>query len=172
MKKYIDCDGVILDTETGIFDRYYRLKEKYPDLRKLQYLQEMDWRGWLSQAKILGDSIEILKHYSPKDVHILTKVHSLQEATAKIEFFRNLSIKNDIIIVPNGISKSSVVEAKGNILIDDSNRNLEEWQKSGGISLYYGDKESTFFRATTIEDAINDQRINRIINKMVDDFER
>ena len=46
----------------------------------------MDWRSWLRQAKILGEAVEILKHYNPKDVHILTKVHSLQEATAKIEF--------------------------------------------------------------------------------------
>ena len=63
MKKYIDCDGVILDTETGLFDRYYQLKETNPELKKLQYLQEMDWRSWLSQARILGNSIEILKHY-------------------------------------------------------------------------------------------------------------
>jgi len=172
MKKYIDCDGVILDTETGLFDRYYKLKESNPDLKKLQYLQEMDWKSWLSQARILGDSIEILKHYSPRDVHILTKVHSLQEATAKIEFFRNLSIKNDIIVVPNGISKSSVVDAKGNILIDDSNKNLEDWKRSGGIPLYYGNKESIFFRATTIEDAINEQRIGSVINRNSDDYER
>ena len=26
MKKYIDCDGVILDTETGLFDEYDILK--------------------------------------------------------------------------------------------------------------------------------------------------
>ena len=135
MKKYIDCDGVILDTETGLFDRYYQLKETNPQLKKLQYLQEMDWRRWLSQAKVIRDAIEILKHYDPKDTHILTKVHSLQEATAKIEFFRNLSVKNDIIVVPNGVAKSSVVGAKGNILIDDSIRNLEDWKNSEGIPL-------------------------------------
>ena len=172
MKKYIDCDGVILDTETGFFDRYYQLKETNPELKKLQYLQEMDWRSWLSQAKILGDAVEILKHYDPKDVHILTKVHSLQEATAKIEFFRNLSVRNDIIIVPNGVAKSSVVDAKGNVLIDDSIRNLEDWKNSGGIPLYFGSKETTFHRAYSIEDALNEQRIRRILNSRQDDFER
>lgn len=168
MKKYIDCDGVILDTETGLFDRYYQLKETKPKLKKSQYLQEMDWRSWINQAKILGDAVEILKHYNPKDTHILTKVHSLQEAIAKIEFFRNLSVKNDIIIVPNGIAKSSVVDARGNILIDDSIKNLEDWKRSGGIPLYYGSKESTFYKAYSIEDAINEQRINRML-KMQDD---
>jgi len=65
MKIYIDCDGVILDTETGLFDRYYQLKESNPNFRKLQYLQEMDWKSWLKQAKILGNSIDILKYYNP-----------------------------------------------------------------------------------------------------------
>lgn len=160
MKIYIDCDGVILDTETGLFDQYYQLKESNPNLKKLQYLQEMDWERWLKQAKILGNSIEILKYYNPKDIYILTKVHSLQEATAKIKFFRSLSVKNDIIIVPNEISKSSMVEALGNILIDDGNKNLEEWKKCGGISLYYGNKDSRFTRITSIEDAIKERVID------------
>ena len=163
MKIYIDCDGVILDTETGLFDSYYQLKESNPNLKKLQYLQEMDWKNWLKQSKILGNSIEILKHYNPEGIYILTKVHSLQEATAKIEFFRSLSVKNDIIIVPNGVSKNSMVEAQGNILIDDSNKNLEEWEKSGGISLYYGNKDSLFTRITSIEDAIR-ERITDVNN--------
>ena len=96
----------------------------------------------------------------------------MQEASAKIEFFRNLSIKNDIIFVPCGIAKSSVVDAGGNILIDDSIKNLEDWKRNGGIPLYYGDKESVFYRATSIEDAINEQRINRIINIPQYDEER
>lgn len=137
MKKYIDCDGVILDTESGIFDEYYKLKEKNPDLKRVQYLREMDWENWLRKSKILGDSIQILKQYNPKDIHILTKVHSLKEATAKINYFRELQVKNDIIIVPNEIAKSSVVDARRNILIDDNIKNLEDWKRNGGIPIYY-----------------------------------
>ena len=33
MIKYIDCDGVILDTETGLFDEYRELKKVNPELK-------------------------------------------------------------------------------------------------------------------------------------------
>ena len=74
-------------------------------------------------------------------------------------------------IVPNGIAKSSVVDVRGNILIDDSIRNLEDWKNSGGIPLYFGNKECSFHRAYSIEDAINEQRISRML-KRKEDYER
>lgn len=78
MKKYIDCDGVILNTEEGLFDNYYELKKSNPELTKKQYLQELDWFYWISQASILNDAVEIIRNYNPMDVAILTKVFSLK----------------------------------------------------------------------------------------------
>ena len=88
MKKYIDCDGVILDTETGLFDKYDMLKKDNPELKRRVYLQNLDWEYWIEQAAVLNDAINILKNYNPKDTSILTKVHSLNEAVAKIKYFR------------------------------------------------------------------------------------
>jgi len=68
--------------------------------------------------------------------------------------------------VPNEVSKSSMVEAQGNILIDDSNKNLEEWDKSGGISLYYGNRDSLYTRITSIEDAIR-ERIKKTDDELI-----
>ena len=57
MKKYIDCDGVILDTETGLFDEYDILKRGNPELKRRVYLQNLDWKYWIEQAAILNLSL-------------------------------------------------------------------------------------------------------------------
>ena len=142
MKKYIDCDGVILDTETGLFDEYDILKRDNPELKRRVYLQNLDWKYWIEQATILNDAVNILKNYDYRDTDILTKVHSLNEARAKINFFREMKIKNNIIIVPDEVKKSQIVDSFGNILVDDSNNNLVDWKENFGIPYYFGSKKS------------------------------
>ena len=56
MHKYIDCDGVILDTENGLLDKFYELKKDNPNLKKREYLQQIDWSNWLNEAKVLKDA--------------------------------------------------------------------------------------------------------------------
>lgn len=90
IKKYIDCDGVILDTETDLFKEYDKLIEQGINITRRKYLQELDWNLWIYQAKILNNAIELLNNYDYKDTSILTKVNSMQEAMAKINYFRNL----------------------------------------------------------------------------------
>lgn len=165
MKRYIDCDGVILNTEVGLFDEYYRLKEHNPDLKRLQYLQQLDWNYWISHAQVLDDAVNILKSHDPSLADILTKVHSLEEACVKIKYFRDLGVKNNIIIVPFEISKSSVVSAKGNILVDDSNTNLFEWGAEGGYSVHYGFTDSEFPKIDTLEDVFDDEKVKRLLLK-------
>lgn len=153
--KYIDCDGVILDTELGLFDEYNRLKNMGVDIKRLTYLQQLNWQEWIRQAKIINDAITIIKEHNPDDTEILTKVHSLSEGLAKIEYFRELGIKNNIVLVPNNLSKSSVVQAKGNLPVDDSIKNLDDWSVHNGISLFFnavGENKSIFKEQVTTND--------------------
>lgn len=165
MKKYIDCDGVILDTENGLFDEYYKLKQINPNLNKRMYLQEMDWQYWIMQAEIINDSINILKSYNPNDTSILTKVHSIKEAVAKIEYFRKHKIENNIIIVPDMIQKSQIVNAYGNILVDDSDRNLTDWKNNNGISFGFGKSESQFIQISSLDDVLNPNKLRLLLKK-------
>lgn len=149
--KYIDCDGVILDTETGLFDEYNRLKKENVGIKRSTYLQQLNWREWLRQAAIINDSISILKEHEPDDIAILTKVHSLYEASAKIEYFRELGLKNNVFFVPSDLDKSSIVNPTGHILVDDGLKNLDDWSAHNGISLFFNAKginESTFDEQT------------------------
>ena len=163
MKRYIDCDGVILNTEAGLFDGYDKLKKVDLTYKRLQYLQNLDWEAWVEQAGFIGDAYEVLKFYDPSMADILTKVHSLNEARVKINFFRGHGIRNNIIIVPNGISKASVVNAKGNILVDDSATNLEEWNIAEGCSIYMGKKELSYPRIESLSEVMDDEKVKKLM---------
>lgn len=141
MKMYIDCDGVIIDSEKLLFgEEYYEQKRKgfiKSEEDKIKYVQNVDWSKLLKESEIINDSINILKSIK-YDFSILTKIHSLtNEGAAKIKMFRELGIKNEIILVPYTVGKQDVVSAKNCILIDDTVRNLDLWKSSGGISIYF-----------------------------------
>ncbi len=55
MLGYIDFDGVILDTETGLFKQYHKLIDKGIEITRERYLAEMDWNAWIEQAIIIND---------------------------------------------------------------------------------------------------------------------
>lgn len=164
MKRYIDCDGIILNTEEGLFDEYYRLKEMNPDYKRLEYLQNLDWERWIAQSKFIGDAYEVLMAYEATKADILTKVHSLNEAKVKIKFFRTMGILNNIIIVPYGISKADVVDAKGSILVDDSKGNLDEWNSALGYSFYMGSKDIGYPKIETLDEIMDDEKVKRLIS--------
>ncbi len=132
---------------------------------KKQYLEELNWEHWINHAKILNDSLEILKNYNPLNIDILTRVHSLQEAKAKIKYFREKNIKNNIIIVPNGILKSKIVNASGNILVDDCINNLEDWSYNKGVSIYYGLPNNEYPNINNLDEVLNSKKLERILSR-------
>ena len=140
MKLYIDCDGVIFDSEKLLFnEEYYGLKSLGKitcEKDKVEFIKNSDWNKILRESEIINNSINILK--SLRDFIILTKVNSLEnEAVEKIKRFRELGIDNDIIFVPHSVKKTDVVDSFGNILIDDTIHNLDDWYNCGGIPIFF-----------------------------------
>lgn len=132
---YIDFDQVILATEEELFKEYFEKKAQGIKLDKQKYLEEFDWDWLVFNSEVIADAIEIIK-IVPND-KILTKVHSLKEASAKIKFLRANNVTNEIIIVPGNHKKTDLVSAKGNILIDDAVHNLDDWSNAGGIAYFF-----------------------------------
>lgn len=154
--KYIDCNGIIIDTEKGLFDEYHRIKQYNPNLTKKEYLEQVDWDEWVKKAPIVDDAIEVMKSHDASDTIILTKVSSLDEAVVKIDYLRNLEVRNTIGIVPYTLQKNQIAYAKGNILFDNSLNNLDYWYEAGGIPIYYSKEEHEFFPTTTsLEDVLS-----------------
>ena len=137
---YIDFDGVILDTEQLLFEEWRKLKDhkKLPEEEKIKYMKKQDWKYIVNNSEIINDSIYYLKQMDPNTSFILTKVHSLEnEASSKIEWIRSQGIKQGIFIVPYPQKKTDIVDAEGNILVDDCLANLDDWKKQGGYPILF-----------------------------------
>lgn len=103
----------------------------------MKYIQEINWKETLSKAEVINDSINILKELK-KEITILTKINTLDnEGIAKINFLREHGIKNDVILVPFNLKKTDVVNARNNLLIDDTVHNLDDWNGMGGIPIFF-----------------------------------
>ena len=142
--KYIDFDGVILDTEDLLFEEWRKNPDRFslPEKVKIKYIQQSNWKEIINNSEIINDSIYILKNIDPNDNTILTRIHSLYEGEEKIKFLRRNGVKQEIILAPYKLKKCEVVSAKGNILIDDCLRNLYEWEQSGGYPMFFDRDEN------------------------------
>ena len=145
--KYIDFDGVIVDTHDLLFEDWDKIPN-HQDLSeeiKIKYISEVNWRRIIRESEIINDAIYVLNHLNPYETAILTKVHSLyNESTEKIKFLREQGIKQPIIIVPCGFKKNEIVSARGNILVDDSLHNLDDWELDGGTGYFFSKDDKDY----------------------------
>ena len=131
MKIYIDFDGVILDTDTTIDNII-----KNSNIDKKEYIRTCDWEELLKNTGVINDSIKYLKE-SKLDINLLSKISTLEEGIAKVKYLRDNGVDMNIHLVPTKMSKSDIVNSKGNILIDDKVYNLDEWKSKGGIPIFF-----------------------------------
>ena len=144
MKIYIDFDGVILNTTPHIFDEWLDNNDdiNIKELEKIEYIKGRNWHKILREASVIDDAISVLKDMDIKNTAILTKVHSLEnEGTEKIRFLRENGVKLDVVLVPYPLKKTDVVEASGNILIDDTVHNLDDWNRCGGECIFFNQND-------------------------------
>ena len=142
--RYIDLDGVILDTEGLIFDEILNIKNKNKlgEDFIMKLVVNLNWTYILKNAKVINDSINLLNNMDPNESAILTKVHSTAEADAKINYFKSIGVKQEVIVVPYPKDKIDVVDAKNNILIDDCLKNLRFWSYDGGYPMFFDKNEN------------------------------
>mgnify|MGYP003310930187 CR=1 FL=1 len=55
------------------------------------------------------------------------------------------------------------MRAKGNVLVDDSQSNLDEWNLAGGYSFYMGSKEIIYPKIETLDDIMDDEKVKKLI---------
>lgn len=132
---YLDFDQVLLATEDVLFIEYNEKKKQGIYLDKQKYLEDFDWHWLVFNSEVIANSLEVLR--TIPEAKILTKIHSLEEASAKIKFLRAQELPNEIILVPGNHQKIDLVQAKDNILVDDAVHNLDAWTSAGGISYFF-----------------------------------
>ena len=137
---YIDFDGVILDTEKLLFEEWRKNPNHYllSEKEKVEYIKQANWHFVLNNSPVINDALYYLRYMDPNTSFILTKIHSdSNEGDGKIKWLRQKKIKQRIILVPYYLRKVDMVDARNNILIDDSLKNLEEWANHGGIPIFF-----------------------------------
>lgn len=135
---YIDFDGVLYDTVSIILNE---MKKNNISFEKdcSKFFEKLDWKKILYSAKEINLSISKIEKLKNKyNIKILTHVSSLNEMVEKSNFIRNKFTDIDIIFVPKKLDKNFIVNAKNNILIDDSKKNIENWNANGGIGILFG----------------------------------
>ena len=144
---FIDCDGVILDSEERMLERKYELgfhdhkcEEEFDAFFKYTESNLEEWDEIIRNSKSINNSVEIIRELEriKKKIAILTKIHTLYEMKVKIDVLRNdKKINCPVIFVPPGIKKYQVIVPKGQLLIDDSKKNINGWIENGGTGLIF-----------------------------------
>lgn len=138
---FLDLDGVILDSEQRVMD----LKLKNPELKWDAFFEQLDWIKLLRESQEINNSLGILKELQSRKekIAILTKVHTLLEAQAKIcDLRENRKIIVPIMIVPPHVKKSQIYYPNnGEILVDDSSKNIIDWNMKGGRGILFAETE-------------------------------
>ena len=122
MKKYIDFDGVIMDTYEPVFGDYLKKQGEGIYINDIDHVKNKDWVKVLKDSKVINNAIKIIKKLDPKETTILTRVQG---------------ILCDIVLVPFELKKTDIVSAKGAVLVDDAVFNLDEWVAAGGEAIFF-----------------------------------
>lgn len=129
--KFIDFNGVILDTES----RMIELKRQHPELTWNEFANTLDWDFLLQTSPVIDDALALLREVSQKDSEttILTNIDLIAEEIAKVRFLRKQGVTLPIQFVPPSIQKSSIyIPSKDDILVDDRPDNVMFWNQCGG----------------------------------------
>ena len=149
-KIFIDFDGVIFDTEKRVLER----KKQKPNISWDEFFEKLNWFQLLEESKIINNAIDYILEgqTKSKQIAILTKIHTLVEMEAKVKSLRSRKIEVPILFVPPHIKKSQIyLPNNGEILIDDSIKNLIDWEPNGGKSIYFNENLNSNEQFETIK---------------------
>lgn len=133
---FIDFDGVIFDTEKRVVQQ----KEQLPKISWEEFFATLDWFKLLEESKVINNAVDYILEGQEKNkkIAILTKIHTLLEMQAKVNKLRNCNINVPILFVPPHVKKTSIyLPNNGEILIDDSIKNLKDWKEHGGVGIHF-----------------------------------
>lgn len=153
---YIDFDGVMWDTWPSFYkivsetdnELYEKMIDhttnKDEDKRLIEIFKAIDWEPLLNSTEPINDSLIWIKELYDTgmfDITILTHCNSDNEIINKKKLTEEKMPGINIITVDKTISKATVVDPVGAILVDDYWKNLESWEEAGGIGIKFSTKE-------------------------------
>lgn len=143
---YIDLDGVLAD-----FDYFF------PTLFGVNHKDLLDEDMWkyildhpsyfrdMPMCKGAKDFYEEIKYLNPIVLTACPKSAYQKTAVQKVEWSRE-HLSPDITVLPvmGAKNKWLFMHKKGDILIDDQKRNIDDWNNAGGIGILHYDFYTTY----------------------------
>ena len=108
----------------------------------------------LDESKVINNAIDYILEgqAKSKQLAILTKIHTLVEMEAKVKALRSRKVEVPILFVPPHVKKSQIyLPNNGEILIDDSIKNLIDWEQKGGKSIYFNEDLESVSQFETVK---------------------
>ena len=153
-KIFLDLDGVFADFSGRVKELTgKRPSQFYPD--ELWGILQKEYH-FFSSLKVLNGSYSLYNYVSqlPKvEVAFLT---ALPRPTGNLStaqndktswVYHNLGVKYPVYTVVGGVNKAKFVSDIHDILIDDTMRNINAWERAGGYGIYHdGDYDKTIAR--------------------------
>ena len=132
-----DFDGVFLDSQKRFYDV---MKDEKSIEKWMDFLNSINWKDFLRECELMPGALETFSELQRRNIlkGFITVIHSFDEGKEKCIFLRELGIKVPIYYVLPEQEKSRVyIPNRKVVLLDDKEKNVEEWQKSHGKSILY-----------------------------------
>lgn len=171
---FSDFDGVIYDTISVAID----MMREHIDIdnrkeRDYYFRYLLDWNELYEKAEIINDATKKLTYFKDSnifsDVVILSKLcGNYDEEKLKRDFLKEVLPQIRLITIQYDLLKTSIVNPKGNILIDDEKKNCFGWNNQGGVAVLFRkdiiDLENDI--VNDIMDITNTNGVKRLIKKL------
>jgi hypothetical protein len=145
---YLDLDGVVADLRNAIETRTGQLLESVSKRTILQVILETpNFWGRLKKTNDCDVLWEYLKSHKPTILTGKVSADPLCETGKRLWVFENLGTED--VIVTKGVLKHTFGKP-GDILIDDTERNIRLWREMGGIGILHTSAAETIIELKKI----------------------
>ena len=138
-----DFDGVFLDSQSRFLEV---MKEETALDKWMDFLNEIKWRDFLRECEFIPGAMDVFPElYRLKILKgFITRIHSMEEGKEKCLFLRELGFQVPIYYVLPEQAKSSVyIPNRKVVLLDDDEKNCDEWDGKLGKSILYNPEEKS-----------------------------
>lgn len=148
-KIYLDMDGVIADFDKRYKARYKMLPREAEEHKEFdKFFTQFIADGEFATLDLMPDAMELINYL--RTLKVPTEILSSSASEKrdpdirpqKLEWLKNNNIEFPAIIVPGKRHKKDYSN-KNTLLIDDTQVNIDQWRREGGIGILHTDALTT-----------------------------
>lgn len=138
-------DGVIADFDKRYIELFnITTKQSERDKKWVQFFDKFIEERHFATLDLMPEAIELMDYLKSTGIPIIILSSTSSEnrdgkiRPQKMEWLNKHKIDFPVILVPGAHLKKDYAKPDS-ILIDDTNKNIDEWRRAGGIGILYTD---------------------------------